>query len=62
MVLAERKIDDGFYSRWKKKYQEASLASSRRDEMLEYVYEEIESDMKLIGVTAIEDKLQVSEF
>ena len=58
-MLAERKIDEVFYSRWKKKYTEASLASSSREEKLEYVYEEIESDMKLIGVTAIEDKLQV---
>ncbi|KAL7021494.1 hypothetical protein ACKWTF_011893 [Chironomus riparius] len=58
LVLAERKIDEVFYSRWKKKYTEASLASSSREEKLEYVYEEIESDMKLIGVTAIEDKLQ----
>lgn len=29
-----------------------------RDEKLDALYEEIETDMELIGVTAIEDKLQ----
>lgn len=29
-----------------------------RDEKLESIYEEIERDLMLIGVTAIEDKLQ----
>lgn len=29
-----------------------------RDELLDAIYEEIERDMILVGVTAIEDKLQ----
>lgn len=58
LVLAERVIHDHFYERWKKKYREAAVASSGRDEKVELVYEEIESDMKLVGVSAIEDKLQ----
>jgi magnesium-transporting ATPase (P-type) len=37
------------------------VALSGRDDKLDLVYEEIESDMKLVGVTAIEDKLQVMQ-
>jgi magnesium-transporting ATPase (P-type) len=36
------------------------VAASSRDEKLDLVFEEIESDMRLVGVSAIEDKLQVS--
>lgn len=58
LVLAERNISEQLYERWKKRYNEAALATSGRDEKLDMIYEEIESDMKLVGVTAIEDKLQ----
>jgi magnesium-transporting ATPase (P-type) len=59
-VLAERVLDENFYNRWRKKYQDAALATSGRDAKLDKIYEEIESDMRLVGVTAIEDKLQVT--
>lgn len=58
LVLAERVIDETFYNRWRRRQQEAALASNGREDKLEAIYEEIESDMLLIGVTAIEDKLQ----
>lgn len=58
LVLAERVINEHFYERWRKKYKDAAVAPSGRDEKLESVYEEIESDMRLVGVSAIEDKLQ----
>lgn len=57
-MLAERQVDENFYNRWRRKYQDASVATSSRDEKLELVFEEIESEMKLVGVSAIEDKLQ----
>lgn len=59
LVLAERQIDENFYNRWRRKYQEAAVAINSRDDKLELVFEEIESEMRLVGVTAIEDKLQV---
>jgi magnesium-transporting ATPase (P-type) len=58
LVLAEKFIDEAFFKRWQRKHQEAAVASSGRDDKLEAIYEEIECDMKLVGVTAIEDKLQ----
>ena len=35
-----------------------SVSLENRDEKLDVVYEEIEENLKLIGATAIEDKLQ----
>lgn len=35
-----------------------SIAMENRDEKLDAVYEEIETDLMLIGASAIEDKLQ----
>lgn len=57
-MLAERTIDEQFFNRWRRKQQEAALASNSREDKLDAIYEEIECDMKLVGVTAIEDKLQ----
>jgi len=58
LVLAERIIDESFFFRWRRKQQEAAVASNAREDKLDAIYEEIECDMKLVGVTAIEDKLQ----
>lgn len=58
LVLAEKIVDEAFFNRWRRKQQEAAVASNSREDKLEAIYEEIECDMKLIGVTAIEDKLQ----
>lgn len=58
LVLAERIIEENFFNRWRRKQQEAAVASNSRDDKLEAIYEEIECDMRLVGVTAIEDKLQ----
>lgn len=57
--MAERKIDQTFYDRWRKRHKEAAVSMVSRDEMLEAIYEEIECDMQLVGVSAIEDKLAV---
>lgn len=38
--------------------QEAALSLDGREDKLGTIYDEIECDMELVGVTAIEDKLQ----
>ncbi|KAJ8933400.1 hypothetical protein NQ314_014040 [Rhamnusium bicolor] len=58
LCLASRDLDEEFFNNWKQRHQEAALALDGRDERLDAIYEEIETDMELIGVTAIEDKLQ----
>lgn len=43
---------------WRARQQEAALSIDGREDKLGAIYEEIECEMELIGVTAIEDKLQ----
>ena len=47
------------YQAWDKRYQEAASSFHGRDEKLDALGREVEEDLELIGVTAIEDKLQV---
>lgn len=56
--MASRDLDEEFFNNWKQRHQEAAISLDDRDERLDAIYEEIERDMVLIGVTAIEDKLQ----
>ncbi len=58
LCLASKEIDPSYYVEWKKKHHEASTSLVDRDDKLSEVYEEIETDMVLLGATAIEDKLQ----
>ncbi|NWT04662.1 AT8B1 ATPase, partial [Mionectes macconnelli] len=58
LCLCYRDISQDEFDAWNKKFVEASLATSNRDEALDKVYEEIEKNLILLGATAIEDKLQ----
>ncbi|NWX31760.1 AT8B1 ATPase, partial [Notiomystis cincta] len=58
LCLCYRDISQDEFEAWNKKFMEASLATSHRDEALDKVYEEIEKNLILLGATAIEDKLQ----
>ncbi|KAH8280086.1 hypothetical protein KR018_005067 [Drosophila ironensis] len=58
LVLAERRLTEQFYNDWRLRQQEAALSMDSREQKLNAIYEEIESEMQLVGVTAIEDKLQ----
>lgn len=58
LVLAERTIDVEFFNSWRLRQQEAALSLDGREDKLGTIYDEIECDMELVGVTAIEDKLQ----
>lgn len=60
LALAERIIDDDFFYEWRKRQQEAATSLNGREDRLGEIYEEIECELSLIGVTAIEDKLQVN--
>ena len=57
-MLAERRLTEQYYSDWRTRQQEAALSMDSREQKLNDMYEEVESDMQLLGVTAIEDKLQ----
>ncbi|KAJ8718438.1 hypothetical protein PYW08_002675 [Mythimna loreyi] len=58
LALAWRPLEERGFAEWKRRHQAAALALHDRDEQLDAIYEEIETDLLLIGVTAIEDKLQ----
>ncbi|KAJ8918051.1 hypothetical protein NQ315_011507 [Exocentrus adspersus] len=58
LCLASRDLEEEFFNNWKQRHQEAAIALDGREERLDAIYEEIERDMDLVGVTAIEDRLQ----
>ncbi|XP_066458625.1 phospholipid-transporting ATPase IC-like isoform X2 [Eleutherodactylus coqui] len=58
LCLCYKDISEADFEIWNKKYHQACVAIDNRDEALDKVYEEIETDLVLLGATAIEDKLQ----
>ncbi|XP_075435647.1 phospholipid-transporting ATPase ID-like isoform X2 [Ascaphus truei] len=58
LVLACKDLDRDYFTDWKKRHHEASTSLDQREEKLATLSEEIEKDLKLLGATAIEDKLQ----
>jgi hypothetical protein len=51
-------IDEDAYKKWRKVFYEASIAIHDREAKLEHAAELIETNLVLLGATAIEDKLQ----
>jgi phospholipid-translocating ATPase len=58
LMLAYRILDKQEYENWKVEMNEASTSTQDRAEKVASVQEKIETNLKLIGATAIEDKLQ----
>ncbi|KAI0086431.1 phospholipid-translocating ATPase [Irpex rosettiformis] len=58
LTLAWKPIDEDFYREWNDRYNEASISLEQREEQIEAISEELETDLRLLGATAIEDKLQ----
>ena len=58
LVLASKKVSENEYQEWKLKHDAAMAAVSERQTKLDDAAEIIESNLDLLGATAIEDKLQ----
>lgn len=58
LVIGQKYIDYDYYDAWSERYATSKVAEVDRDALMETVMAEIEKDMDLVGVTAIEDKLQ----
>lgn len=58
LCLATRKLNSEFYASWKEKHHAASILLRDREAALQNIYELVETDLQLVGSTAIEDKLQ----
>ncbi|EGO21270.1 hypothetical protein SERLADRAFT_351381 [Serpula lacrymans var. lacrymans S7.9] len=58
LTLAYKVIPEDEYEIWSERYHEASTALEEREEKIEVICEEMEKDLRLLGATAIEDRLQ----
>ena len=58
LILAEREIPQEEYAKWAIRYQKAITSISDREELVENAQNDIEINLKLVGATAIDDKLQ----
>ncbi|KAJ2713785.1 hypothetical protein H4R19_002077, partial [Coemansia spiralis] len=58
LAYAHREIEPAYYEAWHARYVQASTALASRQQQVEAVCEEIERDLLLSGVSAIEDRLQ----
>ncbi|EGG19357.1 P-type ATPase [Cavenderia fasciculata] len=59
LCIAERVLDENVYNSWlENHFKEASCSLENRQERLAEAYELLECNLDLLGVTAIEDKLQ----
>ncbi|KAL7376349.1 hypothetical protein ABVT39_006202 [Epinephelus coioides] len=58
LCLCYKDISTDEFEAWSRLHKEAQVALANRDAALDRVYEQIESNLMLIGATAIEDKLQ----
>ncbi|KAJ7706920.1 hypothetical protein B0H17DRAFT_1034845 [Mycena rosella] len=58
LTLAYKVLHEEEYAAWNDRYHEATVALDDREELIEAVSDEIEHDLRLLGATAIEDRLQ----
>jgi magnesium-transporting ATPase (P-type) len=58
LLITCKNIPKKYYEDWAKRYLDAACAPIERQERMEELQEEIETDLMLLGATAIEDKLQ----
>ena len=58
LVLAKRTLDEAEATAWLARFHEAATALSQRERRLAEAAELVEERLELIGVTAVEDKLQ----
>ncbi|KAL5698697.1 P-type phospholipid transporter [Ranunculus cassubicifolius] len=59
LALSYKKLEESEYHAWNSEFQKAKTTlGSERDAVLERVSDMIETDLTLVGATAVEDKLQ----
>jgi len=58
LCVATKVLTQEDWQAWDEKYQDAAASLDDRDAQIAHVAEEIERDLDLVGITAIEDKLQ----
>ena len=51
-------VSENEYQAWSERYHEATVALDDREAKIEAISDELERDLRLLGATAIEDRLQ----
>lgn len=57
VVVSHRVLEDD-YRAWSERYHAATISMDDREARIEEVSNELEQDLRLLGATAIEDRLQ----
>lgn len=60
LVICQKLLNEDEFHQWEAKYIEAQSSLQNRDEKVRAVIEELEKDMELLGISGVEDKLQVN--
>ncbi|XP_023572662.1 phospholipid-transporting ATPase IK [Octodon degus] len=58
LCLAYKEVEESAYQQWQPQHEKASTQLQDRAKALQQVYSDMEQGLQLLGVTAIEDKLQ----
>ncbi|CAH0381708.1 unnamed protein product [Bemisia tabaci] len=58
LCIASRTISQPEYNEWKERHQAVVSSTENQAKRLDEIYDEIETDLELLGATGIEDKLQ----
>ncbi|XP_004865984.2 phospholipid-transporting ATPase IK isoform X1 [Heterocephalus glaber] len=58
LCLAYKEVEECAYQEWRLRHEKASMQLQDRAQALHQVYNDMEQGLQLLGVTAIEDKLQ----
>jgi magnesium-transporting ATPase (P-type) len=58
LCFAMTELDPEFYMNWMEEFKTSSTSLENREEKLAAVSEKVECNLQLVGVSAIEDKLQ----
>ncbi|PPQ86909.1 hypothetical protein CVT25_009795 [Psilocybe cyanescens] len=58
LTLAYKVVNEDEYNAWSERYHEATVAIEDRDGKIDAISDELERDLRLLGATAIEDRLQ----
>ena len=58
LMLAKAELSPADYQRWAVRYHEAETSTDEREKKRYALMDEVEKNLEVMGVTAIEDKLQ----
>lgn len=58
LVIAQKQLDEKEFEGWQENYRQAKADMNNREKAMNRCLEELETDMELLGITGVEDKLQ----